>query len=192
MFGNDDHKNDNTTEEKPASDLADAVAALSNNPATPQDTFAAAPASDSPASEPATPDPTPASAPAETPSATPSPSDASAAYPTPKIDPVTTAATDAILTPPIDLPTPSIGGKDNNLLDIKQNALEQLRPLVDHLDSVPEEKFDALMMMIRASDDQGLIQPAYESAQKITDDKKRAEALLDVVNEINYLTNNNQ
>ncbi len=112
------------------------------------------------------------------------------------IDSAAPASTDAVLAPSISQPskeTPVLSAADTDgLLDIKQNALEQLKPLVDHLEHTPEEKFDALMMMIRASDDQTLIQPAYEAAQKITDDTKRAEALLDVVNEINYLTSSQQ
>jgi hypothetical protein len=44
------------------------------------------------------------------------------------------------------------------------------------------------MMMIQASDDQSLLKTAYEAAQAITDEKARAQALLDVINEINYFT----
>jgi hypothetical protein len=33
-----------------------------------------------------------------------------------------------------------------------------------------------------------LVKEAYETAQKITDEKVRAEALLAVINEINYFT----
>jgi hypothetical protein len=44
------------------------------------------------------------------------------------------------------------------------------------------------MMMIQASDDQSLLSEAYEAAEKISDEKDRAQALLDVVNEINYFT----
>lgn len=76
----------------------------------------------------------------------------------------------------------------DELLDIKQQALEQLSPLVGHLDQSPEEKFRTTMMMIQASDDQSLIKEAYEAAKKIEDEKTRAQALLDVVNEINYFT----
>ncbi|MEK7602818.1 MAG: hypothetical protein AAB459_01055 [Patescibacteria group bacterium] len=75
-----------------------------------------------------------------------------------------------------------------DLLSIKQGALQALSPLVSHLDQTPEEKFKTTMMMIQASDDQGLVKEAYETAQKITDEKARAQALLDVVNEINYFT----
>jgi hypothetical protein len=76
----------------------------------------------------------------------------------------------------------------NNLLDIKQQVLQQLSPIVDHLDQTPEERFRTTMMMIQATDNQALIKDAYNAALKITDEKTKAQALLDVVNEINYFT----
>lgn len=76
----------------------------------------------------------------------------------------------------------------DDLLGIKQQALGQLGPLVGHLDQSPEEEFRTLMMMIQAADDQSLVPKAYEAAQKITDEKAKAKALLDIVNEINYFT----
>lgn len=81
----------------------------------------------------------------------------------------------------------SIGSADD-LLSIKQNALQHLSPLVSHLEQTPEEKFKTTMMMIQASDDQSLIKTAFEAAQAIQDDKARAQALLDIINEINYFT----
>jgi hypothetical protein len=84
------------------------------------------------------------------------------------------------------------GGATDDLIDIKQNALKDLTPLVDHLDQTPEERFRTTMMMIQAADNQSLIKMAYESAQKIGNDKERAQALLDIVNEINYFTQQNQ
>jgi hypothetical protein len=76
----------------------------------------------------------------------------------------------------------------NELQEIKQKALSELAPLVDHLEQTPEEKFRTTMMMIQASDDQSLLHVAYESALKIEDEKTKAQALLDVINEINYFT----
>lgn len=76
----------------------------------------------------------------------------------------------------------------NELMGLKQQALQQLTPLVDHLEQTPEEKFRTTMMMIQASDDSSLVKTAFEAAQAITDDKVRAQALLDVINEINYFT----
>lgn len=79
-------------------------------------------------------------------------------------------------------------GLPHELIDIKQQALTKLAPLVDQLDQSPEEKFRTTMMMIQASDDQSLVKAAYEAANSIEDEKVRAQALLDVVNEINYFT----
>jgi len=87
--------------------------------------------------------------------------------------------------PPQDDASPAVS---DDLLNIKQEALQQLSPLVGHLDQSPEEKFRTTMMMIQASDDQSLLKSAYETAKQITDEKVRAQALLDVVNEINYFT----
>lgn len=110
--------------------------------------------------------------------------------------PATTAPTPAA----DDSSAPAIGGDaadgvaatlgeiPDDLLNIKQEALHELSPLVAHLDQSPEERFRTTMMMIQATDDSTKIKDAYDAAQKIEDDKARAQALLDVVNEINYFT----
>ena len=87
--------------------------------------------------------------------------------------------------------TPATSAVADDLLDIKQQALSQLSPIVNHLEQTPEEKFRTVMMMIQASDNQSLIQEAYAAAQQISDEKAKAQALLDVVNEINYFTHQN-
>lgn len=74
------------------------------------------------------------------------------------------------------------------LVDIKRQALQELTPLIDHLKQNPEEKFKTTMMMIQATDDQDLIPRAFSVAKEIPDEKMRAQALLDIVNEINYFT----
>lgn len=74
------------------------------------------------------------------------------------------------------------------LLDLKQQAIEQLSPLISHLDQNPEEKFRTTMMLLQSTDNPALLHDAYSTAQAITDEKVRAQALLDVVNEINYFT----
>jgi hypothetical protein len=84
--------------------------------------------------------------------------------------------------------TPAVDDDSDDLLDIKRQALQQLQPLVDHLQQTPEEKFKTTMMMIQASDDKSLVQTAYDAAKQISDEKSRAQALLDVINEINYFT----
>jgi len=87
---------------------------------------------------------------------------------------------DADVHPTTDVP--------DDLLDLKQQALTDLGPLVDHLDQTPEEKFRTTMMLIQSTDNSALIKDAYAAAQAIDDDKIRAQALLDVINEINYFT----
>ncbi len=102
------------------------------------------------------------------------------------VSPSPSIATPSITTPQRSI-TPVSGG-DDGLLAIKQQALAQLSPLVDKLDQTPEEKFRLTMTMIQASDDHSLIETAYEAAQKITDEKIRAESLLSIVNEVNYFS----
>lgn len=107
---------------------------------------------------------------------------------------VTAEPTSAPVTPatPSDAPTDTDPDShplaNDDLLDIKQQALTELSPLVNHLDQSPEEKFRTTMMMIQASDNQALVKDAYAAAQQITDEKTKAQALLDIVNEINYFT----
>jgi len=78
----------------------------------------------------------------------------------------------------------------DDLTKIKQQALQSLAPLIDKLDQPPEERFKTLMMMIQASDNPEYIDEAYSAANGISDEKEKAQALLDIVNEINYFTQN--
>ncbi len=98
------------------------------------------------------------------------------------------AATASLSVPGLPAADAATGVDANELLDIKHQALTQLSPLVGHLDQTPEEKFRTTMMMIQASDDQSLVKDAYAAAQAIKDEKARAQALLDIINEINYFT----
>jgi len=105
---------------------------------------------------------------------------------TPTVDP-TAAPTATPSSSPVAAPA-----VPEELLNLKQEALQQLSPLVSHLDQTPEERFRTTMMMIQATDDQTKLREAYDAAKQITDDKVRAQALLDVVNEINYFTQQHQ
>ena len=90
---------------------------------------------------------------------------------------------------PVSPVKPSEGSGDNGELDtVKNSALEQLRPLIEKLDLEPADKFDKYLMMLRASDDPALIKPAFNAAQGIEGEKEKAQALLDIINEINYIT----
>lgn len=134
------------------------------------------------------------------------------AEPTVDSEPADVAQTPIVgYTPPSDdaTPTPIVGytspsdyvapastdngvapsANDSSLESIKKDALIELRPLVDKLDLAPEEKFDIYLLLLRSTDDKALIAPAHAAAQDIADETKRAQALLDVIKEIDYLSN---
>lgn len=87
--------------------------------------------------------------------------------------------------PPLPPVEPVVSG---DLESIKQDALQELRPLVDKLDLPAEEKFNTLLLIIRSTDDKSLVAQAHEAAKAIEDESKRAEALLDVIKEIDYFS----
>ena len=99
--------------------------------------------------------------------------------------------------PPVEVYTPptmssaSVSG-DSDLDGIKKDALTELRPLVDKLELSPEEKFDTYLLLIRSTDDKALIGPAHAAARAIPDETRRAQALLDIIKEIDYLSNPQQ
>lgn len=101
---------------------------------------------------------------------------------TPVDDTTTTPATDDAFAPS------AVPAASDDLLALKQQALSDLSPLLGHLDQTPEEKFRTLMMLIQTTDNQALIKEAYAAAHAIPDENVKAQALLDVVNEINYFT----
>lgn len=78
---------------------------------------------------------------------------------------------------------------DNSLDAVKRDAITELRPLVDKLNIAPDEKFDTYLLLIRSTDDRSLIAPAHEAAKAIPDEARRAQALLDIIKEIDYLSN---
>jgi hypothetical protein len=84
--------------------------------------------------------------------------------------------------------TPAAAGPSSELESIKNEALSALRPLVDKLDLAADEKFDTYLLLLRSTDDKALIAPAYAAAQAITDESRKAQALLDVIKEIDFLT----
>lgn len=96
---------------------------------------------------------------------------------------------DDVVPPSEPTPTSDDNEPSGELMDIKKSALEELSPLIDQLDQTPEEKTNTLLMMIQATDDQSHIPDAFKAAKDIKDDKKRAQAMLDIINEINYFTN---
>ena len=103
-------------------------------------------------------------------------------------DPTSPAAVDPLeLSAASDAAAASAG--DDSLEGIKKEALGELRPLVDKLNVSPEEKFDTYLLLIRSTDDNTLVAPAHEAAKAIPDETRRAQALLDIIKEIDFLSN---
>jgi hypothetical protein len=92
--------------------------------------------------------------------------------------------------PAPDPMAPPLTGSE--LETIKKDALSELRPLVDKLNVAPEEKFDTYLLLLRSTDDRTLIAPAHEAARAISDEARRAQALLDIIKEIDYLSSPQQ
>jgi hypothetical protein len=146
-----------------------------------------------PGATPQAPAPVPVQAP-QTPVATPA--TAPAVIPEPAAANPTTVAnndvtpvaadSDSDSTAPTATPVPAPTPVNPELEDIKKDALSELRPLVDRLDLPPEEKFDTLLLIIRSTDDASLLPAAHTAARQITDDTRRAQALLDVIKEIDF------
>lgn len=109
---------------------------------------------------------------------------------TPEVEPEATATPVAAdeLAAPISTPgtLDDTSSASPELDSIKKEALEELRPLVDKLDLPADEKFDTLLLVIRSTDDKSLVSAAHEAARAIPDEGKRAQALLDVIKEIDY------
>ena len=114
---------------------------------------------------------------------------APAAAPAP--EPGTEDPAAAVAVPPVDtsFTAPVVA---DDLTPIKNEAINELRPLVDKLNLQPEEKFDTYLLLLRSTDDRTLIAPAHTAAQSITDEARKAQALLDIIKEIDYLSNPQQ
>jgi hypothetical protein len=111
-------------------------------------------------------------------------------YPVPPTLEYPTAPVEQPAAPAFNFQTPSEPTSD--LEGVKKDAIQELRPLIDHIDLPPEEKFDTYLLLIRSTDDASLIAPAHSAAVAISDEKRKAEALLDIIKEIDYLSKKDQ
>lgn len=89
-------------------------------------------------------------------------------------------------------PTGLLAVDHGKLASLKQEALGHLEPLTEHIDGTPTEVFRTTMQLIQANDNHTLLERALEAAKQIEDDRERAQALLDIINEINYFAQGSQ
>lgn len=76
---------------------------------------------------------------------------------------------------------------DPDLDRVKTNALSDLRPIIEKIDLPASKKFLVYKEIIETTSDKACIEPAYNAAKSIEDEKERAEALLFIVESINKL-----
>ncbi len=76
---------------------------------------------------------------------------------------------------------------DPDLDRVKTMALSDLRPIIESVDIEPAKKFKIYKEIIELTEDKACIEPAYNAAKNIDDQKVKAEALLFVVEAIDKL-----
>ncbi len=76
---------------------------------------------------------------------------------------------------------------DPDLDRVKSMALSDLRPIIESVDIEPAKKFKIYKEIIEMTEDKACIEPAYNAAKNIDDQKVKAEALLFVVETIDKL-----
>ncbi|HCM52063.1 TPA: hypothetical protein DIS56_02945 [Candidatus Saccharibacteria bacterium] len=71
----------------------------------------------------------------------------------------------------------------NRIIQVRQKALQALLQNIDQIDSEPSRRFEILMMALRTTFSEDLLEKALDAALQIEEPNSRAEALLDVLNE---------
>lgn len=110
-------------------------------------------------------------------------------------EPSVEVAAPAAVEMPVIEPAPAdtlVASGNDDLSSVKSEAINELRPLVDKLNVPAEEKFDTYLLLLRSTDDRSLVEPAHEVAKQITDEARRAQALLDIIKEIDFLSQGNK
>ena len=120
----------------------------------------------------------------ETTAGVPAPEVVSVATADAEVAPAPEAVAPTIGVPEIKPATPSYSEGSSDLGAVKTKALTDLRPLVDKVEMTPEEKFKIYKEIIVSTKDKAAVEPAYETATRLTDEKEKAEALLYIVKTI--------
>ncbi len=76
---------------------------------------------------------------------------------------------------------------DPDLDKVKSMALSDLRPILEKVDIAPDKKFMIYKDIIELTEDKACIEPAYNSARLIEDEKTKGEALVYIVECIDKL-----
>lgn len=87
---------------------------------------------------------------------------------------------------PEEKPTPTVPA-GLNVHQVKEAALRDLLPLLDHLDMTPSQKFHLYRDIFENLRDYTVLESAYHAASEIPDERERAEALLYLIESIDKM-----
>ena len=127
----------------------------------------------------------PALAPAQSP-----PPPAAFPEPTPGLAPLSgeEAAVPVEVTPaPAEPPAPTealAAAPPLDLESMENDVISRLQPLIEYIPA--DEKFDAQLRILRATDDKNLLVEAKKTAEQIKDPTRQAEALTEILKEIDF------
>ena len=82
---------------------------------------------------------------------------------------------------------PFVENEGMGINQVKEAALRELAPILSKLDVPAEQKFDIYKNVIDNYHDSSVIEPAYQAASKIADDKEKGEALLYIIDSIDKM-----
>jgi len=117
---------------------------------------------------------------AETPVAPEAPAATDAAapeIPTPEMPAVSEPSAPAV-------ETPAATEVSGDLASIRESVIKDLLPLMDKVDSTPEEKFEIYKDAMKTMHDATTIGGAYRTATQFSDETKKADALMDLMKTI--------
>lgn len=100
-------------------------------------------------------------------------------------EPAAAVAAAAVPVAPIESMKAQYG--DPDLDKVKSAALSDLRPLLEKVDIPADKKFMIYKDILELTEDKACIEPAYNAASKITDEKTQGEALVFIVECIDKL-----
>jgi len=111
--------------------------------------------------------------------------DLSAPEPTPEPTPAVEPATEP---EPEPTPEPTLNSTETlNTHQIKEAALRDLLPLLDHLDITASQKFKIYRNIFEELKDYSVLEPAYKVAKEVPDETERAKDLLYLVEAIDKM-----
>ncbi|MCR5572624.1 MAG: hypothetical protein K6F57_02515 [Candidatus Saccharibacteria bacterium] len=100
-------------------------------------------------------------------------------------EPVAAAPAEVAPIVPIDSMKAQYG--DPDLDKVKTMALSDLRPILEKVDIPAEKKFMIYKDILELTEDKACIEPAYNAARDIADEKAKGEALIFIVEYIDKL-----